>query len=102
VGIDPKRSAMFIQSEVPVIDELMFYFAMLLPFNRVMRNPTLKDELRDKGLGIVVCGYCFGRQRSGRLATQNNCCGVSHRDISGNGQPVLRRNLEQCLDSNSG
>ncbi len=57
VGIDPKRSAMFIQSEVPVIDELTFYFAMLLPFNRVMRNPTLKDELRDKGLGD---SYSFG------------------------------------------
>ena len=57
VGIDPKRSAMFIQSEVPVIDELTFYFAMLLPFNRVMRNPTLKDELRDKGLGD---SYPFG------------------------------------------
>jgi tryptophanyl-tRNA synthetase len=56
-GIDPNRSAMFIQSEVPVIDELMFYFAMLLPLNRVMRNPTLKDELRDKGLGD---SYPFG------------------------------------------
>jgi tryptophanyl-tRNA synthetase len=50
-GIDPNRSAMFIQSEVPAIDELTFFFAMLLPFNRVMKNPTLRDEIRDKGLG---------------------------------------------------
>jgi len=57
VGIDPHKSSMFIQSEVPVIDELTFYFAMLLPFNRVMRNPTLKDEIRDKGLGD---SYPFG------------------------------------------
>jgi tryptophanyl-tRNA synthetase len=56
-GIDPNRSAMFIQSEVPAIDELTFFFAMLLPFNRVMRNPTLKDEIRDKGLGD---NYSFG------------------------------------------
>jgi tryptophanyl-tRNA synthetase len=56
-GIDPNRSAMFIQSEVPAIDELTFFFAMLLPFNRVMRNPTLKDEIRDKGLGDE---YSFG------------------------------------------
>lgn len=56
-GIDPNRSNMFIQSEVPTIDELTFYFAMLLPFNRVMRNPTLKDEIRDKGLGDE---YAFG------------------------------------------
>lgn len=56
-GIDPDRSAMFVQSEVPAIDELTFFFAMLLPFNRVMRNPTLKDEIRDKGLGDA---YPFG------------------------------------------
>ena len=56
-GIDPDRSHMFVQSEVPAIDELTFFFAMLLPFNRVMRNPTLKDEIRDKGLGD---NYPFG------------------------------------------
>jgi tryptophanyl-tRNA synthetase len=57
VGIDPHKSTMFIQSEVPAIDELTFFFAMLLPFNRVMRNPTLKDEIRDKELGD---SYSFG------------------------------------------
>ena len=41
-GIDPNRSNMFVQSEVPAIDELTFYFSMLIPFNRVMRNPTLR------------------------------------------------------------
>ena len=51
IGIDPDKSAMFVQSEVPAIDELTFFFAMLLPFNRVMRNPTLRQELEDKGLG---------------------------------------------------
>jgi tryptophanyl-tRNA synthetase len=56
-GIDPIRSTIFVQSEVPAIDELTFFFAMLLPFNRVMRNPTLKDEIRDKQLGD---SYPFG------------------------------------------
>jgi tryptophanyl-tRNA synthetase len=51
VGIDPVRSAMVLQSEVPAIDELTFFFSMLLPFNRVMRNPTLAEEIKDKGLG---------------------------------------------------
>jgi tryptophanyl-tRNA synthetase len=57
VGIDPDRSAMVLQSEVPAIDELTFYFSMLLPFNRVMRNPTLTQEIKDKGLGDK---YPFG------------------------------------------
>jgi tryptophanyl-tRNA synthetase len=56
-GIDPDRSTLFLQSEVPAIDELTFFFSMLIPFNRVMRNPTLKDEIRDKELGD---NYPFG------------------------------------------
>jgi tryptophanyl-tRNA synthetase len=56
-GIDPDQSTIFIQSEVPAIDELTFFFSMLIPFNRVMRNPTLKDEIRDKELGD---NYPFG------------------------------------------
>ena len=57
VGIDPAKSTMFIQSEIPAIAELTFLLAMLIPFNRLMRNPTLKDEIRDKGLGE---DYSFG------------------------------------------
>jgi tryptophanyl-tRNA synthetase len=57
MGIDPERSTIFLQSEVPAIHELAFLFAMLLPFNRVMRNPTLKTEIEMKGLGET---YSFG------------------------------------------
>lgn len=57
VGIDPERSHLLIQSEVPAIDELTFFFSMLLPFNRVMRNPTLAQEIKDKDLGDK---YPFG------------------------------------------
>lgn len=56
-GIDPKLSTIFIQSEIPAIAELCFFFSMLLPYPRVMRNPTLKSEIRDKGLGD---NYPFG------------------------------------------
>jgi tryptophanyl-tRNA synthetase len=57
MGIDPERSSIFVQTEVPAIAELTYLFAMLLPFNRVMRNPTLKDEIRVKDLGDT---YSFG------------------------------------------
>jgi tryptophanyl-tRNA synthetase len=56
-GIDPVKATIFLQSEIPAIAELTVLFAMLLPFNRVMRNPTLKDEIRVKGLGD---NYSFG------------------------------------------
>jgi tryptophanyl-tRNA synthetase len=57
MGIDPNKAAIFLQSETPAIAELSFLFAMLLPFNRVMRNPTLKEEIKIKGLGE---NYSFG------------------------------------------
>ena len=56
-GIDPDLSTIFIQSEIPAIAELTFLFSMLVPYPRLMRNPTLKDEIRDKDLGD---NYCFG------------------------------------------
>ncbi len=56
-GIDPQKSCVVLQTEVPAIAELTWFFAMLLPFNRVMRNPTLKTEIDSKGLGDK---YSFG------------------------------------------
>jgi len=56
-GIDPERSTIVLQTEVPAIAELSWFFAMLIPFNRVMRNPTLKTEIETKGLGDT---YSFG------------------------------------------
>ncbi|MFN0131604.1 MAG: tryptophan--tRNA ligase [Phycisphaerales bacterium] len=57
VGLDPERSTFVLQSEVPAIAELTFLFAMLIPFNKVMRNPTLKTEIESKQLGD---SYPFG------------------------------------------
>ncbi|KAF5282965.1 hypothetical protein FQR65_LT14167 [Abscondita terminalis] len=56
-GIDPKQSHIFVQSEVPAIAELTCFFSMLISFPRVMRNPTIKDEIRQKNLGD---NYPFG------------------------------------------
>lgn len=50
-GIDPEKSTIFIESDVPAIFELATWFSMLIPYPRLMRNPTIKDEIRDKQLG---------------------------------------------------
>jgi tryptophanyl-tRNA synthetase len=57
VGIDPQKSTIFIQSEIPAIAELTIFLSMLIPYSRVMRNPTVKSEIKDKGLGD---NYPFG------------------------------------------
>ena len=51
VGIDPKKSTIFVETDVPAIFELTAFFSMLVPFHRLIRNPTIKDEIRDKVLG---------------------------------------------------
>jgi tryptophanyl-tRNA synthetase len=56
-GVDPERATLVVQSEIPAIAELTWYFAMLLPVNRVLRNPTLRAELEAKDLGDA---YSFG------------------------------------------
>src|SRR3990167_2345507 len=50
-GIDPKKSTIFLESDIPAIFELATYFSMIIPYPRLMRNPTIKDEIRDKQLG---------------------------------------------------
>jgi tryptophanyl-tRNA synthetase len=50
-GIDPKKSSIFVESDVPAIYELTAWFSMVVSFPRLMRNPTIKDEIRDKELG---------------------------------------------------
>jgi tryptophanyl-tRNA synthetase len=53
VGLDPERSTFVLQSEIPAIAELTFLFAMLIPFKKVMRNPTIKTEMETK-LGVTL------------------------------------------------
>ena len=54
VGIDPKVSTIFLQSMIPEIAELTIYFFNLVTIARLQRNPTVKDESRQKGFGASV------------------------------------------------
>jgi len=53
-GIDPKKTTMFIQSEIPEIAELTVLFLNLVTLARLKRNPTVKSEMKDKGYGEDV------------------------------------------------
>jgi tryptophanyl-tRNA synthetase len=50
VGIDPNKSTIFIQSEISQIAELTVFFMNLVTVARLQRNPTVKDELKQKGM----------------------------------------------------
>lgn len=51
VGIDPKKTTILVQSLIPEIAELTVYFLNLVTLERVLRNPTVKDEIKQKGYG---------------------------------------------------
>ena len=53
-GIDPKKTIMFIQSKVPEIAELTVLFMNLVTLARLKRNPTVKEEMKQKGYGENV------------------------------------------------
>lgn len=50
VGIDPKVSTIFIQSMIPEIAELTIFYLNLVTVARLERNPTVKEEIRQKNL----------------------------------------------------
>ncbi len=61
VGIDPKKVNMFIQSQVPALTELSFYYMNLVTVSRLQRNPTVKNEIKEKSFekSIPVGFFCY-------------------------------------------
>lgn len=54
VGLDPKKSTLFIQSQVPELCEMTMYYMNLVSLARLQRNPTVKSELKDKQFGSSI------------------------------------------------
>lgn len=49
VGIDPAKTTIFIQSQIPELAELTMYYLNLVTWNRLKHNPTVKQEMIQKG-----------------------------------------------------
>lgn len=60
-GLDPAKSTIFIQSQVPELCELAFYYMNLVTVSRVQRNPTVKTEImmRNFEKSIPVGFFCY-------------------------------------------
>lgn len=54
VGIDPAKTTILIQSMIPEIAELTVFYLNLVTLERVLRNPTVKDEIKQKGFGQQI------------------------------------------------
>ncbi len=56
-GLDPVKSPMFRQSQIKQHAELNLILGMLITVNRLERNPTLKDQVRDLNIEHVIYGH---------------------------------------------
>lgn len=54
VGIDPKITTIFVQSLVPELAELTMYYLNLVTVARLQRNPTVKDEIKQREFGASI------------------------------------------------
>ena len=54
VGLDPEKTTLFIQSQVPELAELTMYYLNLVTVSRLHRNPTVKSEIQQKGFGESI------------------------------------------------
>ena len=61
VGIDPKKVNIFIQSQIPALTELSFYYMNLVTVSRLQRNPTVKNEIKENSFekSIPVGFFCY-------------------------------------------
>ena len=60
-GLDPEKSTIFIQSMIPELTELTFYYMNLVTVSRVKRNPTVKAEIQMRNFeaSIPVGFFCY-------------------------------------------
>ncbi|MDE6145110.1 MAG: tryptophan--tRNA ligase [Muribaculaceae bacterium] len=61
VGLDPEKTTIFIQTQVPELCELAFYYMNLVSVSRVQRNPTVKTEIKMRNFeqSIPVGFFCY-------------------------------------------
>ena len=58
-GLDPSKTNIFIQSQIPQLTELTFYYMNLVTVSRLQRNPTVKSEIRNFEASIPVGFFTY-------------------------------------------
>ena len=91
-GIDPDKSTIFIQSMVPELTELTFYYMNLVTVSRVQRNPTVKSEIQMRGFetSIPVGFFCYPISQAADITSFR----ATHVPVGEDQLPML----EQCKE----
>ena len=54
VGLDPEKTCIFVQSQIPALSELTMYYMNLVCLARLKRNQTIKSEIKERGFGETI------------------------------------------------
>ena len=54
VGLEPEKTCIFVQSQIPALSELTMYYMNLVSLARLKRNPTIKSEIKERGFGETI------------------------------------------------
>jgi len=92
IGIDPEKSTIFIQSMVPQLTELTFYYMNLVTVARLSRNPTVKAEIQQRKFESSIPVGFFTYPIS--QAADITAFGASHVPVGEDQRPML----EQCRE----
>ena len=91
-GLDPEKSNIFIQSMVPELTELTFYYMNLVTVARVQRNPTVKSEIKMRNFeaSIPVGFFCYPISQAADITALR----ATHVPVGEDQLPML----EQCKE----
>ncbi len=98
IGLDPNRSNIFIQSQIPQLPELMMYYLNLVTMSRLERNPTVKSEIREKEFGQSIPAGFFVYPVS--QAADITAFKATHVPVGDDQKPMLEQAREIARDFN--
>jgi len=96
VGLDPGKCTFFIQSQVPELTELSFYYMNLVTVSRLERNPTVKAEIHQKGMGdTVTAGFlCYPISQAADITAFGRPGGPVHVPVGDDQVPMIEQTNE--------
>ncbi len=98
-GLDPERCSILIQSQVPELTELTFYYMNLVTVSRLQRNPTVKSEIQMRNFeaSIPVGFFCYPISQAADITAFQ----ATHVPVGEDQKPMLEQTREIVREFNS-
>lgn len=98
VGLDPKKTTIFVQSQIPQLPELTMYYLNLVTVARLQRNPTVKSEIMEKGFNESIPAGFFMYPVS--QAADITAFKATHVPVGEDQKPMVEQTREIARDFN--